>query len=79
MEKTSLTVRGTFMIHQKEVSSTMDGDEDQSDSFNLRDVLFVQYSTRDSRCTAPIGTTSGKVRSHGCVNLAPMDAAWLFE
>ena len=21
----------------------------------------------------------GKVRSHGCVNLAPKDAAWLFE
>jgi lipoprotein-anchoring transpeptidase ErfK/SrfK len=21
----------------------------------------------------------GKVRSHGCVNLAPTDAAWIFE
>ena len=21
----------------------------------------------------------GKVRSHGCVNLSPLDAAWLFE
>ena len=42
-ETTQSTVRGTFMIYQKEVSSTMDGDEDKSDSFNLRDVPFVQY------------------------------------
>lgn len=80
MEKTSSTVRGTFMIYQKEVSSTMDGDEDQSDSFNLRDVPFVQYFHKGFALHGTYWHEDfGKVRSHGCVNLAPIDAAWLFE
>jgi lipoprotein-anchoring transpeptidase ErfK/SrfK len=80
MEKSSSTVRGTFMIYQKEVSSTMDGDEDQSDSFNLRDVPFVQYFHKGFALHGTYWHDDfGKVRSHGCVNLAPIDAAWLFE
>jgi lipoprotein-anchoring transpeptidase ErfK/SrfK len=80
MEKSSSTVRGTFMIYQKEVSSTMDGDEDQSDSFNLRDVPFVQYFHKGFALHGTYWHDDfGKVRSHGCVNLAPVDAAWLFE
>jgi lipoprotein-anchoring transpeptidase ErfK/SrfK len=80
MEKASATVRGTFMIYQKEVSSTMDGDEDQSDSFNLRDVPFVQYFHKGFALHGTYWHDDfGKIRSHGCVNLAPIDAAWLFE
>jgi lipoprotein-anchoring transpeptidase ErfK/SrfK len=80
MERTSSTVRGTFMIYQKEVSSTMDGDEDRSDSFNLRDVPFVQYFHKGFALHGTYWHDDfGKVRSHGCVNLAPIDAAWLFE
>jgi lipoprotein-anchoring transpeptidase ErfK/SrfK len=80
MEKSSSTVRGTFMIYQKEVSSTMDGDEDQSDSFNLRDVPFVQYFHKGFALHGTYWHDDfGKIKSHGCVNLAPIDAAWLFE
>ena len=79
-ETTNSTVRGTFMIYQKEVSSTMDGDEDRSDSFNLRDVPFVQYFHKGFALHGTYWHDDfGKVRSHGCVNLAPIDAAWLFE
>jgi hypothetical protein len=79
-ETQSATVRGTFMIYQKEVSSTMDGDEDRSDSFNLRDVPFVQYFHKGFALHGTYWHDDfGKVRSHGCVNLAPIDAAWLFE
>jgi L,D-transpeptidase catalytic domain len=79
-EKVLATVRGTFMIYQKEVSSTMDGDEDRSDSFNLRDVPFVQYFHKGYALHGTYWHDDfGKVRSHGCVNLAPTDAAWLFE
>jgi len=79
-EKTLSTVRGTFMIYQKEVSSTMDGDEDRSDSFNLRDVPFVQYFHKGFALHGTYWHDDfGKVRSHGCVNLAAADAAWLFE
>jgi len=79
-ETTLSTVRGTFMIYQKEVSSTMDGDDDRSDSFNLRDVPFVQYFHKGYALHGTYWHDDfGKVRSHGCVNLAADDAAWLFE
>ena len=80
LEAESATVRGTFMIYQKEVSSTMDGDEDRSDSFNLRDVPFVQYFHKGFALHGTYWHDDfGKARSHGCVNLSPRDAAWLFE
>ncbi len=79
-EETDATARGTFMIYQKEVSSTMDGDEDRSDSFNLHDVPFVQYFHKGYALHGTYWHDDfGKTRSHGCVNLAPADAAWLFE
>ncbi|HEX6276805.1 MAG TPA: L,D-transpeptidase [Polyangiaceae bacterium] len=79
-EETDATVRGTFMIYQKEVSSTMDGAEDKSDSFNLHDVPFVQYFHKGYALHGTYWHDEfGKARSHGCVNLAPVDAAWLFE
>jgi hypothetical protein len=79
-EKTDATARGTFMIHQKEVSSTMDGEEDRADSFSLHDVPFVQYFHKGYALHGTYWHDDfGKPRSHGCVNLAPVDAAWLFE
>lgn len=78
--ETESTPRGTFMVYQKEASSTMDGDEDKGDSYNLRDVPFVQYFHKGYALHAAYWHDDfGKVRSHGCVNLAPKDAAWLFE
>lgn len=74
------TVRGTFMIHEKSVSSTMDGDEDRADSFELKDVPFVQYFHRGFALHGAYWHDEfGKERSHGCINLAAHDSAWLFE
>jgi hypothetical protein len=79
-EKAPATVRGTFMIHTKHVSATMDGSEDVADSYSLRDVPFVQYFHKGYALHAAYWHDQfGKVRSHGCINLAPTDAAWLFE
>ncbi len=74
------TVRGTFMIHEKTISGTMDGDEDRADSYELQDVPHVQYFHRGFALHGAYWHDEfGKKRSHGCVNLAPRDAAWLFE
>lgn len=74
------TVRGTFMIHDKAVSATMDGDEDRADSYELTDVPFVQYFHRGFAIHGAYWHHEfGRQRSHGCVNLASWDAAWLFE
>jgi lipoprotein-anchoring transpeptidase ErfK/SrfK len=69
------------MIYQKEVSATMDGDlEATADSYALRDVPFVQYFHQGYALHGAYWHDEfGKMRSHGCVNLAPADAAWLFE
>jgi lipoprotein-anchoring transpeptidase ErfK/SrfK len=79
-EETPATVRGTFMIHAKHVSETMNGEEDKTDSFNLRDVPFVQYFHKGYALHGTYWHDDfGRARSHGCINLAPIDAAWLFE
>lgn len=79
-EKVDATVRGTFMIHTKHVSATMDGNEDKADSYALEDVPFVQYFHKGYALHGAYWHDEfGKIRSHGCINLAPLDAAWLFE
>ncbi|MCC6522199.1 MAG: L,D-transpeptidase, partial [Polyangiaceae bacterium] len=77
-KKTHATVQGAFLVHTKHVSVTMDGDE-AGDEFDLRDVPFVQYFTQGYALHAAYWHDDfGRARSHGCVNLAPIDAAWLF-
>jgi lipoprotein-anchoring transpeptidase ErfK/SrfK len=79
-ETTSATVQGTFFIHEKHVSATMDGDEASDDAFDLHDVPYVQYFHQGYALHGAYWHDEfGKLRSHGCVNLAPADAAWLFE
>jgi lipoprotein-anchoring transpeptidase ErfK/SrfK len=68
------------MIHTKHIASTMDDDEDVADSYSLRDVPFVQYFHKGYALHGAYWHDEfGKMRSHGCINLAPADAAWLFE
>ena len=77
-KKTHSTIQGVFRIHTKHVSVTMDGDE-VGDEFDLRDVPFVQYFTEGYALHAAYWHDDfGTPRSHGCVNLAPRDAAFLF-
>jgi lipoprotein-anchoring transpeptidase ErfK/SrfK len=68
------------MIHAKHISSTMDGEDDVSDSFELRDVPHVQYFHKGYALHGTYWHDDfGRPRSHGCVNLSPVDSAWLFE
>ncbi len=78
-EKTHATPQGRFLIHTKHVSATMDSDE-VGDEFDLRDVPYVQYF-KDGYAfhTAYWHDAFGKPKSHGCINLAPEDARWLFH
>lgn len=77
-EETHATVQGAFLVHTKHLSVTMDGD-DAGDEFDLRDVPYVQYFTEGYALHGAYWHDDfGRPRSHGCVNLAPMDAAWLF-
>lgn len=78
-EETHSTIRGQFLIHTKHVTATMSGDE-VGDEFDLRDVPYVMYFNEGYALHAAYWHDSfGRPRSHGCVNLAPNDARWLFE
>ncbi len=78
-KKTHSTVRGQFLVHTKHVTATMSGDE-VGDEFDLRDVPYVQYFTEGYALHAAYWHDSfGKPRSHGCINLSPLDANWLFH
>jgi hypothetical protein len=77
-KKTHSTIQGAFLIHTKHTTVTMDGDT-VGDEFDFRDVPFVQYFTEGFALHAAYWHDEfGTPRSHGCVNLAPIDAAWLF-
>lgn len=76
---THSTVRGQFLIHTKHVTATMDSDE-TGDSFDLRDVPYVQYFSEGFAFHAAYWhDTFGTPHSHGCVNLSPADSRWLFH
>lgn len=76
---TRSTVRGEFRIHTKHVTATMDSDE-IGDEYELRDVPYVQYFKEGYAFHAVYWHDGfGAPRSHGCVNLSPRDARWLFS
>jgi hypothetical protein len=78
-KKTHSTIQGAFLIHTKHVSVTMDDDK-VGDEFDFRDVPFVQYFTEGFALHGAYWHDDfGTPRSHGCINLAPTDAAWLFD
>jgi lipoprotein-anchoring transpeptidase ErfK/SrfK len=117
-QKTKSTIRGTFRIRDKHVTTTMDsnghsavgggpalgsgaassgsgsdgeggGSEHEEGygktirrgqgTFELRDVPWVQYFAAGFALhTAYWHDVFGTARSHGCVNLSPIDGHWLF-
>lgn len=77
-ETSRSTKRGIFRIHTKHVTATMDSDV-VGEEFELRDIPWVQYFEGGYALHAAYWHDDfGKPRSHGCINLAPADARWLF-
>jgi hypothetical protein len=78
-KETHATIQGAFKIYEKHTTVTMDG-HDTADSFDLRDVPFVQYFNGSYALHAAYWHDDfGHLHSHGCVNMAPRDAAWIFR
>lgn len=77
-EKSKSTKRGIFRIHTKHVAATMDSDT-VGEEFELQDIPYVQYFEDGYALhTAYWHDDFGRPRSHGCINLSPQDARWLF-
>jgi hypothetical protein len=78
-ETTFSTVQGQFRIHTKHVTARMDNDE-PDDEYDHRDVPWVAYFSEGYALHAAYWHDAfGTPRSHGCVNLSPADARFLFH
>lgn len=76
--ETLSTPQGMFRIFQKHVTATMDSDVADHE-FELRDVPWVMYFKGGYALHAAYWHDDfGRPRSHGCVNLAPIDARYVF-
>ncbi len=74
------TPTGIFRIQSKHVSTTMDGEAGTDEAYSIEDVPWTMYFSGGIALHAAFWHTQfGRVRSHGCVNLAPADARWLFD
>lgn len=78
-DKTYSTPTGTFRIYQKHVTTTMDSNVADNE-FELRDVPWVMYFKGGYALHAAYWHDDfGRPRSHGCVNLSPIDARYVFN
>ena len=88
IEKTRSTPRGTFPILSKHISARMAADErapqndgDKPDPrYRVDDVPYVQYFHRSYAIHGAYWHDAfGQPKSHGCVNVSPRDALYLFQ
>jgi hypothetical protein len=80
-EKDHRTPRGEWRIREKHITSKMDGDGTAAGDlpYSIEDVPYVMYFHRAYAVHAAFWhELYGNQRSHGCVNLAPLDAKRIF-
>lgn len=74
------TPTGRWRIRSKHVSTTMDGQSDTDGNYSIQDVPWTMYFNDSIALHGAFWHDGfGRVRSHGCVNLGPADAKWLFD
>ena len=74
------TPTGVFRIASKHVSTTMDDLNAGEEAYLIEDVPWTLYFEGNYALHAAFWHDGfGRTRSHGCVNMAPADARWLFH
>lgn len=76
------TQPGVFQIYEKKPLELMQGafEADRSDYYYLQDVPWTMYFDQARALhTAYWRTYFGYPQSHGCVNLSPGDAKWIYD
>jgi hypothetical protein len=78
-EESFLTPTGKFRIVTKHVSSSMDGNTASDGAYSIQDVPWAMFFHGNFALHGAFWHSKfGSRRSHGCVNLGPTDARWLF-
>lgn len=79
-EESFETPTGQWRIRSKHVSTTMDGQSDTDGNYSIQDVPWTMFFNDSIALHGAFWHEGfGRVRSHGCVNLGPADAKWLFD
>jgi len=74
------TPTGIFQIQSKHISTTMDDETAPEFAYSIEDVPWTMYFSGNYAIHGAFWHDGfGRVRSHGCVNVAPVDARWLFQ
>jgi lipoprotein-anchoring transpeptidase ErfK/SrfK len=74
------TPSGNFTILSKYLTHTMDGDHAVDGPYSIEDVPYVMYFQMGYALHSAFWHDSfGRPHSHGCLNLAPWDAKWVFN
>ena len=74
------TPKGLHRIRGKHLTATMDDDEPGEPPYSLEDVPYVMYFRGAYAFHSAFWHDRfGRPRSHGCINLAPLDAKWLYN
>ena len=74
------TPTGRWRIRVKHISSTMDGNSASDGNYSIQDVPWAMFFHENIALHGAFWHNGyGRVRSHGCVNLGPSDARWLFN
>ena len=80
-DKDHRTPTGEWRIREKHITTTMDGDGSAAGDlpYSIEDVPYVMYFFRSYATHGAFWHANfGAQMSHGCVNLAPLDAKYLF-
>jgi L,D-transpeptidase catalytic domain len=81
-DKDHRTPTGQWRIREKHVTTTMDGDGTAAGDlpYSIEDVPYVMYFDKSYALHGAFWHRNfGVEMSHGCVNLAPLDAKWVFR
>jgi hypothetical protein len=78
-ERNYETIQGGFRIEGKHVATTMDGNTAGDGPYSIEDVPWVMYFSNSFALHGAFWhNVFGFMHSHGCVNMAPADARWIF-
>lgn len=71
---------GLFRVHKKYATVTMSGPDPDAGTYTVEEVPWTMYYWGSFALHGAYWHDEfGKVRSHGCTNLPPVDAHWLFH
>lgn len=73
------TPTGLFRVAEKHISTTMRGPDPDEGVYEVEEVPWTMYYDNSYALHGAYWHNSfGKTRSHGCTNISPIDARWLF-